>query len=188
MKSVLAEKLMSICSPDKDLPNDHNSDNTFGIDNLTDEQRTQVEEELIKHFGFERITWMNLPAGLTEDGNPIVAKTIKIHDTDNPDYADKVGYLYKVLFTPLVYDPNSLHQPIKDGCVITPVIYNPISFLPKRSVTIEWSPEFPQDIDNPVTWEDQKKMLHDKLETILENPDLFLPEGYRACLVRFAAV
>jgi hypothetical protein len=31
-------------------------------------------------------------------------------------------------------------------------------------------------------------MLHDKLETILENPDLFLPEGYRGCLVRFAAV
>jgi hypothetical protein len=68
------------------------------------------------------------------------------------------------------------------------MIYNPISFLPKRSITIEWSPEFPQDIDNPVTWEDQKKMLHDKLETILENPDLFLPEEYRGCLVRLAAV
>jgi hypothetical protein len=188
MKSVLAEKLMSICSPDKELSNDHNLDNTFGIDNLTDEQRTQIEEELIKHFGFERIVWMDLPSGLTEGGNPIVAKTIKIDDTDNPDYAGKVGYLYKVLFTPLVYDPNSLHQPIKDGCTLTPVMYNPLTFQPKRSVTIEWSPEFPQDIDNPVTWEDQKKMLHDKLETILENPDLFLPEGYRGCLVRFAAV
>jgi hypothetical protein len=188
MKSIVTEKLMSICSLDKDLSNDHNPDNTFGIDNLTDEQRTQVEEELINHFKFKRIVWMDLPSGLTEEGNPIVAKSLIISDTDNPDYADKVGYLYKVSFTPLVYDPNILHHPVKDGCVITPVIYNPNTFEPRRSITIEWSPEFPQDIDNPVTWEDQKKMLHDKLETILENPDLFLPEGYRACLVRFAAV
>lgn len=186
MKSIVTEKLMSICLLDKDLSNDHNP--TFGIDNLTDEQRTQIEEELIKHLKFKRIVWMDLPSGLTEEGNPIVAKTIKISDTDNPDYAGKVGYLYKVSFTPLVYDPNILHHPVKDGCVITPVIYNPITFEPRRSLTIEWSPEFLQDIDNPVTWEDEKKMVHDKLETILENPDSFLPEGYRACLVRFAAV
>jgi hypothetical protein len=73
MKSALAEKLMSICSPGRDLSNDHNLDNTFGIDNLIDEQRTQVEEELIKHFRFERIVWMDLPAGLTEDGNPDIS-------------------------------------------------------------------------------------------------------------------
>ena len=96
MKSVLAEKLMSICSSDKDLSNDHNPDNVFGIDNLTDEQRSQIEEELINHFRFERIVWMDLPSGLTEDGNPIVAKTLKIDDTDNPEYTGKVGYLYKV--------------------------------------------------------------------------------------------
>ena len=40
----------------KELSNDNNPDNTFGIDNLTDQQRTQVEEELIKHFKFERIS------------------------------------------------------------------------------------------------------------------------------------
>jgi hypothetical protein len=186
MKSVLAEKLMKICSPDKDLLNDHIPDTTFGIDNLTDKQRTQVEEELIKHLGFKRIVWMDLPSGLTEDGNAIVAKTIKIDDADNPDYIGQVCYLYKLQFTPLVYDPNSLHHPIKDGCVISPVIYNPITFLPRRSLTIEWSPEFPQDIDKPVTWEDQKKMLHDKLEIMLENPDTYLQKGYRGCLVRFA--
>ena len=188
MKSELAEKLMSICSPDKELSNDHNPDNVFGIENLTEEQRSQVEAELIKHFDFERIVWMDLPAGLAENGEAIVAKTVKISDTENPKHTGKVGYIYKVLFTPLVYDPNSLHQPIKDGCVITPVIYDPATFQPKRSVTIEWSPDFPQDINNPVTWEDQKKMLHDKLETILENPDLFLPTGYRGCLVRFTVI
>ena len=84
MKSELAEKLMSICSPDKELSNDHNPDNVFGIENLTEEQRSQVEAELIKHFDFERIVWMDLPTGLAENGEAIVAKTVKISDTENP--------------------------------------------------------------------------------------------------------
>ena len=187
MKSVLAEKLMKICAQDRDLSNDYNPDNTFGIDNLTEEQRTRIEEELINHFEFERIVWMDLPAGLTEDGEAISVKTFKIIDTDDLKYPGQVGYLYKVLFTPLMYDPNILHHPVKDGCVITPAIYDPATFLLRKSLTIEWSPEFPQNLDNPVTWEYQKKMLHDKLEIMLENPDLFLPEVYRACLVRFVA-
>ena len=175
---------MSICSPDKDLSNDHNP--AFGIDNLTDEQRTQVEEELIKHFGFERIVWMDLPAGLTEDGKAIVAKSIKIHDTDNPKYAGKVGYLYTVWFTPKMYNTEEIYQPVKDGCVLSPVIYNPTTFLPKRSITIEWCPEFPVDLENPMTWEDEKKMIHDKLEMVLENAEDYIPAGYRGGILRFA--
>jgi hypothetical protein len=186
MESNLTKKLLLICG---------DANKTYGyfdsefIIKLTEKQRIQVEAELIKHFEFDKIVWMDLPAGLTEDGErPIVAKSIKLSDSGNPTYKHKIGYFYTISFTPKMYEPGEMYKPVKDGCVITPVIYNPISFLPKRSVTIEWSPEFPQDIDNPVTWEDEKKMLHDKLETILENPDLFLPEGYRACLVRFAAV
>jgi len=189
MKTILAEKLMSICAPNAPLENNHSLDNTFGIDNLTEEQRTQVEAELIKHFDFEKIVWMELPAGLTEDKTTlIVAKTYKITDND-PKHTGKVGYVYKVLFTSKMYDPKELHEPVKDGCVFAPTTYNPKTFEPKQSITISWSPEFPQNIDAPQrTYEDDKQMIRDMLEKVLNNPEEYIPEGFRACIVRFAAV
>jgi hypothetical protein len=186
MKSNLTEKLLSICgSVDKT----YGCNDIEGVTQLTEEQRVQVEAELIKHFEFDKIVWMQLPSGLTEDKTtPIVAKSIRISDSDNPTYKHKVGYIYTLMFTPKMYEPGEMYKPVKDGCVFSPIVYNPETFEPKQSITLTWSPEFPQDIDNPVTWEDQKKMLRDKLETILENPDLFLPAGHRGCLVRFVAV
>ena len=188
MKSVLAEKLLSICLVDRELSGSYDIvTNTVGIDNLTEEQRTQVEEELMKHFEFSEISWIELPSGLDQDGNPIVVKTVKISDSKNSDYSGKVGYVYRIVFTPVMYDPADLHTPIKDGGVIAPLLIDPLTMLPKRSVTIEWLPEFPQDIDNPQTWEDQKKIVRDKLEAILENPHEYTPQGHRGCLLRFTA-
>ena len=88
-----------------------------------------------------------------------------------------------------MYDPKSLHEPVKDGCVFAPTIYNPETFEPKQSITLTWSPEFPQDINAPErTYEDDKQMIRNMLEKVLNNPEEYRPEGYRACIVRFAAV
>jgi len=181
MKSNLTEKLLSIC--------DGNSNQVFGINDSTEEQRVQVEAELIKHFEFNKIVWMELPTGLTEDKTtPIVAKTYKITN-DDPKHTGKIGYVYKVLFSPKMYEPKELHEPVKDGCVFAPIIYNPETFEPKQSITISWSPDFPQDIDAPVrTLEDDKQMIRDMLEKVLNNPEEYRPKGYIACLIRFAAI
>lgn len=187
MKSELAEKLMKICSADTDLSNDNNPDKIFGIDNLTEEQRLQVEAELIKHFQFSRIVWMDLPAGLTEESKPIVAESFIIHDTENPKHTDLIGYVYKVLFTPKMYGPIELYSPVKDGCVFAPTVYNPETFEPKKSITLTWCPEFPQDINAPVrTYEDDKQMIRDMLEKVLDNPEEYKPEGFRGCMIRYA--
>jgi hypothetical protein len=186
MKSELVEKLMSICAPNAPLENNHSLDNTFGIDNLTENQCLKIEKELIKHFEFKSIIWMGLPSGLDVNNNPIVAESIKISDTDNPKYSGKVGYIYKIAFTPIMYDPKSLYIPIKDGCVFTPTIYDPQTFEPKQSITLTWSPDFPQDIDAPEN--DDKQMVRDLLEKVLANPEDYRPEGFRGCMVRFATV
>jgi hypothetical protein len=60
MKSELAEKLMSICDPNAPLENNHSLDNTFGIDNLTENQCLKIEKELIKHFDFKSFRLVNL--------------------------------------------------------------------------------------------------------------------------------
>lgn len=185
MKSELTEKLISICAF-----NDESTDYGFGIDNLTEEQRVQVEAELIKHFEFDRIVWMTYPSQLAEDKTTsIVAQTIKLHDTENAKYPGKVGYVYKILFTPTIYDPTTLHKPVKDGCVFAPTTYNPETFVPIQSITITWSPEFPQNIDAPErTYEDDKQMIRDLLEKVLSDPEAYKPEGFKAGMVRVAVL
>jgi hypothetical protein len=185
MKSDIVKKLMQICV----MPDTSESDMTFYRKTLSDEQASKVEEVVINHYGFQKIIWADLPTGLTEDGNEVFSvASYKLADEFEADdkYKNKVAYLYSISFTPQMYDPSILHTPVKDGCVLSPVMYNPETFLPKRSITIEWSPEFPVDLENPMTWEDQKKMLHDKLEMVLENPDDYKPIGQRYGMLRFA--
>lgn len=187
MKSNLTNKLLSICgSADKTYGCNDNE----GITRLSEEQRVQVEAELIKHFEFDKIVWMELPSGLTEDKTtPIAAKSIKISDSDNPTYKHKVGYIYTLMFTPKMYEPVEIYKPVKDGCVFAPIIYNPETFEPKQSITLTWSPEFPQNIDAPQrTYEDDKQMIRDMLEKVLDNPEEYRPIGHIGCLVRYAVV
>lgn len=187
MKSNLTEKLLSICG---------SADKTYGyndiesITKLSEEQRIQVEAELIKHFEFDKIIWMELPSGLTEDKTtPIVAKSIKISDSDNPIHKHKVGYVYTISFTPKIYEPGEMYKPVKDGCVFAPITYNPETFEPKQSITLTWSPEFPQDIDAPKrTYEDDKQMIRNMLERVLDNPEEYRPMGYTGCILRYAVL
>ena len=181
MKSNLTEKLLSICG---------NSMEGFSINNSTEEQRVQVEVELIKHFEFDKIVWMDLPAGLTEDKQTVISvKSLRISDSDNPTYKHKVGYVYIISFTPKMYVPGEMHKPVKDGCVFAPTTYNPETFEPKQSITISWSPDFPQDIDAPVrTYEDDKQMIRNMLEKVLDNPEEYRPKGHISGLIRFTAV
>ena len=187
MKSNLTEKLLSICgSTDKT----YGYNDIQGIAQLTEEQRIQVEVELIKHFEFDKIVWMDLPSGLTEDEKKAISvKSLRISDSDNPTYKHKVGYVYTLNFSPKMYQSGEMYKPVKDGCVFAPIVYDPETFEPKQSITISWSPDFPQDIDSPVrTYEDDKQMIRDMLEKVLDNPEEYRPIGHIGCIVRFAAV
>jgi hypothetical protein len=187
IESNLTKKLLSICG---------DADKTYGyfdsefIIKLTEEQRIQIEAELIKSLGFDKIVWMDLPAGLTEDGEKaIVMKTHKMSDVEESPYEGKVGYVYTISFTPKMYEPGEMYKPVKDGCVFAPTTYNPETFEPKQSITISWSPDFPQDIDTPArTLEDDKQMIRDMLEKVLNTPEEYRPLGHVGCLVRFATI
>ena len=159
----------------------------YNVVALTDEQIQQVEQLVIDHYKVKKVLWMEIPSGLTEDGEQaIVAQTHKLLDTDIL-YEGKIAYVYQILFTPKMYDPKTIHQPVKDGCTFGPLLYNPEIFEPSRSITITFSPTFPQDIDSK---EDQdevmKQFLHDKLDKVLTNPEEYMPEAFRGCMLRFA--
>jgi hypothetical protein len=191
MKSNLTKKLLSICG---------SADKTYGYNDiksiiqLTEEQRIEIESLLIDNLGFDKIVWVGLPAGLTEDGKKaFVVKTRKIVDPyEEPPHKGQVGYVYTISFTPKMYEPGELYQPVKDGCVFAPTTYNPETFEPKQSITLTWSPgapEFPYDIDAPQrTYEDDKQMIREMLEKVLDNPEEYRPIGYNGCLIRYKAV
>lgn len=183
MESNLTKKLLSICG---DTHKTYGCNDNEGITRLTEEQRIQVEAELIKHFEFDKIVWMETHSGFTEDKTTrVVTRTIKISDSDNPTYKHKVGYVYTVSFTPKMYGSDEIYKPVKDGCVFGPILYNPETFEPFQSITLTWSPEFTQDIE---AYEDDKQMVRDMLEKVLENPEEYKPKGHVGCLVRFSEI
>lgn len=156
---------------------------------LSDEQRQKVEQLVIDHYKVKKVLWMEIPSGMTEDGEQaIVAKTHRLVDEDYETYEGKTAYVYQIMFSPKMYDPKTIHEPVKDGCTFGPLLYNPENFEPSRSITLTFNPTFPQDID---TKEDQdeimKQSLRDKLEKVLANPEDYMPQGFRACMLRFAA-
>jgi len=156
---------------------------------LTDEQIHQVERLVIDHYKVKKVLWMELPSRLTEDGEQaVVVKTHKLIDSDYETYEGKIAYVYQIMFTPQIYDPQTIHKPVKDGCVIGPVLYNPENFEPLRSITITFSPTYTQDIDSKEDQEEvMKQSLHDKLDKVLANPQEYMPEAFRGCMLRFAA-
>ena len=156
---------------------------------LTNEQRQQIEQLVIDHYKVDKVLWMEIPSRMTEDGEQaVIAKTHKLADSDYETYEGKTAYMYQILFTPKMYDPKTVHKPVKDGCTFGPLIYNPENFEPSRSITLTFNPTSPQDVDSK---EDQdeimKQSLRDRLEKVLTNPEDYMPEAFRACMLRFGA-
>lgn len=178
MKSKLIESLIHVCENPSKM-------DYYTKKNLTEAQIELVEALLIKYFKFERIVWLDSPS---DDSKAIIALTYKVTEDSYPDhFEDEVCYLYSISFTPKMYNPEDLHKPVKDGCVFAPIIYNPETFEPTRSITLSWNPEFPQDPNTPErTYENDKQMIRDMLEKVLSNPEEYMPEGYRGCLLRLA--
>jgi hypothetical protein len=190
MKSELAEKLFSICGSEN-IYETYGYNDLKSITQLTEEQRIEIESLLIDNLGFDKIVWVGLPAGLTEDGEKaFVVKTRKIVDAyDEPPHKGEVGYVFTLTFTPKMYEPGEISKPVKGGCVFAPTAYNSETFQNEQSITLTWSPSSLQDVDAPVrTYEDDKQMIREMLEKVLDSPEEYRPVGYTGCLIRYAAV
>ena len=164
----------------------------YGLSNLTKEQLTLVEELLKEHLGFNKIEWIDLPAAAVKNSKgeevAVVAKTKKLSDDPTDEHKGRTCYLYKVLYSPIIYDPIDLHRPVKDSMVMSPLLYNQHTYEPYRTLAIFWKPEdlFYEKEIQPITWEDEKTYLREKLETLLANPEDYKPIGKRAVLIRYA--
>ena len=164
----------------------------FGLDNLDTKQQKQVEKVILEHYGFSKIEWMDMPTksitnSLGEEVT-VIAKTRLVGDTPTDEYKSRTCYFYKVIYSPVIYDPSTIKDPVKDGMVISPLLYNPATFEPSRKITIEWKPEdlFHNKGIQPITWDDEKAYIREKLEALLANPDKYKPKGRRGLMIRYA--
>ncbi len=83
-----------------------------------------------------------------------------------------------------MYDPSQLLKPVKNGAAIGPVIYDPITFEPRKHILLTWSPEMVQDISVTNNELMLRNDIHKLLDDVLDNPEEYKTKGVRSVLVR----
>jgi hypothetical protein len=163
-----------------------NNDHQFGFDGLTLYGRDNLEpykERILQCEEFSECTelnFMNMPVILSNDDSPLKANTYKLVEGQK---FKGVCYLLSLALTPEVFNPETLHTPVKDGACITPTVYNPETFKPLKKIVLEYSPERAQDglVDGDYELKMELKSLLDK---VLDNPYDYQVKGERGVIVR----
>ena len=185
MTNNISNLLMSICNPEGSITV---TNQRFGshsslpeVVELSDNQQKEIEKVLINHLDLDKVVWIDLPILTNKASLKVLStQTRKLSDSDNP-HKGGTCYLYEIQFTPIIYDPSSILEPIKEGCSITPTFYSPLDFTPYKKIVIEYSSCHSGDINSD---EDMKQYLRDKLEKILENPQDYQNIGFRGVMIR----
>ena len=144
----------------------------------------------------DEIVIMKYPVTIDEEKNKIQNKTYKV--VPQQKFKGKC-YLLSLALTPEMYDPNKMYEPVLDGACITPTIYDPETFTPKKKIVLEFSPEFAQDqyiytVGSPSMIEEAekngetiiRKQLHETLDRIFDNPEMYQVKGEKGVMIRGA--
>ena len=155
-------------------------------DNIKSSLLHLIEKQLNECDEFKNVTKLvilDTPFTTNKDGDVIEAHSIKLND--NLKFSGKL-YLYAIIRTPEMYNINTMYTPVKDGCCITPTIYNPETFVPVKHIMLAFSPEQLQDSgmtkDNST-----RKQLHNMLDTILDNQNEYQVRGEHGIILRCIA-
>jgi len=194
MTNQIAQKFIDLLGPITDSRTHFAtfSDTTMGgghyVTEMSKVQRELAEQILKDHFRFKQVKWIKASGG-SYDGKAITVSTRKLADNDFTTYEGKTAYVYQIMFSSKMYDPNPhIKHPVKDGCTFGPLVYNPENFEPSRTISITYNPTYALDFPFNNSEEGMKQTLRDQLEKVLANPEDYMPEGLRVCMVRMAVV
>ena len=157
----------------------------FGIINETiyGEELEQFKDRILQTEEFadcEELIIMKHPVTILENGRTV--QNVTYRHQEGQKFKGKC-YLLSLSLTPEMFDPNKIHTPVLDGACITPTLYDPTTFEPKKKIVLEFSPEALQDDINS-TEKVKRKQLHETLDKILDNPELYCVKGEKGLLVR----
>lgn len=129
-------------------------------------------------FKNARLIIAHMPVLPDVDDNVTTVITMHNHLLyDDTEYRGKC-YLYSINLTPELYDPFSTHKPVKDGCAITPVMYDPKYFIPYKEIVLN------QTVGMCADDSEMRASLHKKLDMILDNPKDYQVTGHRGVMIR----
>lgn len=106
------------------------------------------------------------------------AKKSLTHKFENGRKYKGIYYIYSISETPLIYDPNKLYEPVKDGGAITPTFYDPLNFTPYKKIILQLSPEASESDEY------KKEKLRNLLNDILDRPEDYQSKGERGFLIK----
>ena len=155
--------------------NDMSKDNPFGIMDGTiyGQALEPLKEKILQCEEFSECTELIIshhPVLTDSEGKGKVHLNCRLNNGQK--FKGKC-YLLSLALTPEMYDPNKIHEPVLDGVCITPVIYDHITFEPKKKIVIEFSPKN-GDVDE----------LRERFNRVLENPENYQAKGDKQVLVR----
>ena len=162
------------------------NDYQFGFDGLTLYGRDNLEQykdRILQCDEFSECTelnFMSMPMILSNDDIPLKAESYKLVEGQK---FKGVCYLLSLALSPEVFNPDTIHTPVKDGACITPLVYNPETFKPLRKIILESNPERAQDgiVDGDY---ELKMEMKDLLDKVLDNPYDYQVKGERGVIVR----
>lgn len=129
----------------------------------------------------ESLEILEVPIVKSKNGEGLIPYTVKLSDLMK--FKGKC-YLLSLNLTPEMYDPNQLIKPVKNGAAMGPVIYDPMTFEPRKHILLTWSPEMAQDLSGSNAEETLRNDIHKLLDDVLDNPDEYKTKGFRCVLVR----
>ena len=156
---------------------------TSSTEYLYGEELNPYKERILQTEEFsecDELIIMKYPVTKLENGKNAIPLTYKLGE--GLKFKGKCRLLSLAL-TPKMFDFNTIHEPVLDGACITPTLYNPNTFEPKKKIVLEFSPEALQDDVNS-TEEVKRKQLHETLDKILDSPELYQVKGEKGVMVR----
>ena len=147
-----------------------------------DEQLQLVRELLLEDETFRDCNELNFVSYPTIQIGDKPMSMMSYKWTDDLKFKGKC-YLLSLFLTPEMYDPNTMFNIVKDGAAISPTIYDPTTFEPKKKIVLEFSPERAQNgADNHE--EVVRQELHNLLDKVLDDPNTYRIKGVRVLLIR----
>lgn len=141
------------------------------------------KDKILECDEFKTCTKLNivdLPAFLDNEEQSRVVSSMKIGDNINYDIGE--CYLYSINLTPEIFDLSKHVVIINNKGGITPIIYDPISFNPRRLLVLNSRVDLDDLLENKTEF--VRELLHKNLDEMLDNPEQHLFKGDKYVIVR----
>jgi hypothetical protein len=184
----LEEFVTKLCD-EKTMLNQKNAESTIdylkGMDPILNSKvLEEVKDELLKFDVFSEcddLEIVHIPAFVLEDGKAVLAQSFKYEE--GMKIKGKC-YLYSISLTPEMYDPIKAFEPVKNGASISPTVYDPMTFEPRKHILLTWSPEMAQDLRGSNDETTLRNDIHKLLDDVLDNPEEYRTKGTRHVIIR----